>query len=133
MSLRVEEPTIDDLDRLARQRGLSRNELAERYFAEGVRRDEFPQIYFRAGTLGRRAALLGSRLDVWQVVETVRNHGNSPEQAADYLGLSPERVHAALRYAAAHRDEIEDVAGRETEAAERAEELWRAEHELFAS
>jgi uncharacterized protein (DUF433 family) len=133
VSLRVEVPTVDDLDRLARQRGISRNELAERYLAEGVRQDEFPQIYFREGALGRRAALVGTRLDVWQIVETVRNHENSLEQTADYLGLPVERVRAAIRYAGTHREEVEEVAAREIAAAERAEELWRAEQELLAS
>ena len=133
LSLRVESPTVAELDRLAHQRGLSRNELAARYLAEGVRQDEFPLIYFREGALGRRAALLGTRLDVWQVVETVRSHGNSLEQASEYLGLPVERVHAAVRYAAAHRDEVDETAAREIAAAERAEELWRAEQELLAS
>jgi uncharacterized protein (DUF433 family) len=133
ISLRVDASTLDDLDRLARQRGISRNELAGRYLAEGVRRDEFPQIYFRDGALGRRPALVGTRLDVWQILETVRNHANSLEQAADYLGLPVERVRAATRYAAAHREEVEEVAGREIAAAERAEEIWRAEQELLAT
>jgi uncharacterized protein (DUF433 family) len=133
VSLRVEGPTVDELDRLARQRGISRNELAARYLAEGVRQDEFPQIYFREGALGRRAALLGTRLDVWQIVETVRNHGNSLEQAAEYLDLPVERVHVAVRYAAAHRDEVDEIAERELAAADRAEELWRAEQDLLAS
>lgn len=132
VSLRVEESTLEDLDRLARQGGMSRNELAGRYLAEGVRQDEFPQIYFREGALGRRAALRGTRLDVWQVVETVRNHENSLERAAGYLGLPVERVRAATRYAAAHRDEIEDVAGREIAAAERAEEIGRSEDQFLA-
>jgi uncharacterized protein (DUF433 family) len=133
VSLRVEVPTVDELDRLARQRGISRNELAERYLAEGVRQDEFPQIHFRDGALGRRAALVGTRLDVWQVVETLRSHDNSLEQATEYLGLPVERVRAAVRYAAAHRDEVEEVAAREIAAAERAEELWRAEQQLLTS
>jgi uncharacterized protein (DUF433 family) len=133
LSLRVEEPTVDELDRLAQRSGLSRSELAERYLSEGVRREEFPQIYFREGALGRRAALLGTRLDVWQIVETVRSHGNSLEQAADYLELPVERVRAAVRYAAAHREEVEGAAEREIAASERAEELWRAEQAFLAS
>jgi uncharacterized protein (DUF433 family) len=132
VSLRVEVPTVEELDRLARRRGVSRNELAGRYLAEGVRLDEFPQIYFREGALGRRAALVGTRLDVWQVVDAVRNHDNSLEDAAEYLGLPVERIRAAVRYAAAHRDEIEEIAAREAAAAERAEELWRAEQALLA-
>lgn len=133
MSLRVAEATAAELERAARRRGLSRSELAERYLIEGVAQDEFPEIGFRDGALGRRAMLLGTRLDVWQVLETVRNHGNSVEQAAQYLGLPVERVRAAVRYAAAHREEVEQVAAREIEAAARAEKLWRAEQELLAS
>lgn len=132
MSLRVAGATADELDRVASLRGVSRNELAERYLAEGVRQDEFPQICFRDGALGRRAALVGTRLDVWQVLETVRNHGNALTDAAEYLDLPVERVRAAVRYAAAHEDEIREIAERETAAATRAEELWRAEQELLA-
>ena len=131
MSIRVEVPTADRLERTARQKGISRNELAERYLAEGVRQDEFPQVYFREGVLGRRAALVGTRLDVWQILETVRNHENSVEQAAEYLDLPIERVRAAVRYAADNRDEVTEIAEREGAAAARAEELWRAEQELL--
>lgn len=133
MSLRVAEPAAAGLDRLAERRGVSRNELAERYLSEGVAQDEFPQIAFRDGALGRRAILLGTRLDVWQVLETVRNEGNSVEQAAEYLGVPVERVRLAVRYAAAHTDEIEQIAAREIAAAARAEELWRAEQALLSS
>lgn len=133
VSLRVDDVSLVELERAAARRGISRNELAERYLIEGVAQDEFPQIGFRDGALGRRATLLGTRLDVWQVLETVRNHGNSVEQAAEYLDLPAERLRAAVRYAAAHRDEVEEIAAREIDAASRAEELWRAEQELLAS
>lgn len=133
MTLRVTEAAVTDLDRAAARRGLSRSELAERYLIEGVAQDEFPQIAFRDGALGRRAVLLGTRLDVWQVLETVRNHGNSAERAAEYLDLPAERVRMAVRYAAAHRAEVEEIAAREAETAARAEALWRAEQDLLAS
>jgi len=133
LSLRVDEAAVVDLERAAERRGISRNELAERYLIEGVAQDEFPQVGFRDGALGRRAILLGTRLDIWQVLETVRNHGNSVEQAAEYLDVPAERVREAVRYAAAHKDEIEEIAAREIAAATRAEELWRAEQELLAS
>ncbi len=133
VTLRVHAPTIVDIDRLAQQRGLSRNELADRYLSEGVRREEFPQISFRDGTLGRRAFLLGTRLDVWQVIETVRNHENSVEEAATYLDLPVEQVRAAVRYAAVHRQETDEIAAREDAAAARAEEIWRAEQDLLVS
>ena len=133
MSFRIAAPTADELDRSARLRGMSRNALADRYLAEGLRRDEFPEIVFRDGALGRRAALIGTRLDVWQILETVRQHGNTIDEAAAYLSLPPHRVQAAVRYAASYPDEIRDIAEREAEAAARAEEIWRAEQDLLQS
>ena len=107
--------------------------LVTRYLAEGIRRQEFPEITFRDGALGRRAALAGSRLDVWQVVETVRAHASSVDEAAVYLDLPADRVLAAVRYAAAHRDEIDEITAREHATADRAEDLWRATQEFLAS
>jgi uncharacterized protein (DUF433 family) len=133
VSLRVEVSTLDELERRAREAGEPRNALAERYIAEGLRMDEHPQIYFREGELGRRAALIGTRLDVWQVMETVRNSGNLVEEAADYFELPVEKVRAAVRYYAAHRDEVDDFAARAIAVAERAEAAWRAEQEILAS
>lgn len=91
-----------------------------------------PCIGFRTGGLGRRATLLGTRLDVWQVLETVRNHGNSAEQAADYLNLPAGLICAAISYAVSHSGEIEQIAACEIAAAARAEKLWRAEQGLPA-
>lgn len=132
-SMRVATPIFEDLERRARDIAESRNALAERYIAEGIRMDEHPDIYFREGALGRRAAIGGTRLDVWQIVQTVRDHDNSVEQAADYLGLRVSKVRAAVRYYTANRDEVDDVAERETSVAERAEAAWRAEQDLLAT
>ncbi|MGH3050221.1 MAG: DUF433 domain-containing protein [Gaiellaceae bacterium] len=130
--MRVSAPTFDALDRRAHERDIARNALTERYIAEGVKMDENPGIAFREGALGRRAVLAGHRLDVWQVIETVRNSGNSVEEAAEYLGLPVSRVQAAVEYYAHYRDEVDDITEREHTAAERAEAAWRAGEELFA-
>lgn len=133
VSLRVDGITVGEIERLARVAGTSRNALAERYLAEGVRVAEFPMISFRDGALGRRPALSGTRLDVWQVMETVRNHANSVEETAAYLSLPVERVRAAVRYYATYRTEVDEFAARAIESTDRAEQLWRAEQELLAS
>jgi uncharacterized protein (DUF433 family) len=129
--MRVSTPVFENLERRAHETAESRNALAERYIAEGARMDDHPGIYFRDGALGRRAALIGTRLDVWQVIQTLRNHENSIEQTADYLGLPASKVRTALRYYAAYRDEVDAVAKRETGVAERAEAAWRTEQELL--
>lgn len=131
-SLRVATAVFEDLERRAYEVAESRTALAERYIAEGMKMDEHPGVYFRQGALGRRAAIVGTRIDVWQVLQTVREHGNSVEEAADYLGLPVSKVRAAVSYAAAYRDEVDDIASRETVVADRAETAWRAEQELLA-
>lgn len=131
-SVRVATPTFDELERRACESGESRNALVERYIAEGVRTDEHPGISFRDGALGRRAALAGTRLDVWQVIETLRNSGNSVEETAEYLALAESKVRAAVHYYAAYREEVDDISAREAAAAERAEAAWRAEQEILA-
>jgi uncharacterized protein (DUF433 family) len=60
----------------------------------------------RDGPAGRRAALSASGLDVWEVIETLRNAGNHVDRTARYHGISEEQVRAALAYERAHPDEI---------------------------
>lgn len=131
-SVRIGAGTFEELERRAHERGVARNALTERYIAEGVRMDAHPEIAFRDGALGRRAVLVGTRLDVWQVIETVRESDESVQAAADYLGLPRSRVEAAVEYYARFRDEVDDIAEREHAVAERAEATWRAGRELFA-
>jgi uncharacterized protein (DUF433 family) len=130
-SVRVATSVFDDLARRTLELNESRNALAERYIAEGVKMDQHPDIHFREGAMGRRAAVIGTRLDVWQVMETVRNSDNSAEEAAEYLGLPVSKVRAAVRYYAANRDEVDEFAARVASVDERAEAAWRAEQELL--
>jgi len=106
--------------------------LVERFLEEGLRMEEHPQIVFRDGALGRRPVLAGTRLDVWQVIETVKNSGNSIEDAAEYLGISPAKVRACRRYYSAYKDEIDAWTGRAHEVAGREEHAWRREQEVLA-
>jgi len=131
-SLRVGAAIFADLERRARGTAASRNALAERYIAEGVRLDEHAQIRFRDGALGRRAALAGTRLDVWQVIATLRESENSVAATAEYLDLPVTKVEAAVRYYALYRDEVDQVAELEADAAARAEAEWRAQQAVLA-
>lgn len=132
LSFRVDPATIEHLRRRARELGQQQTALAERYIEEGLRVDEHPLIYFREGAAGRRPALVGTRLDVWQVIETIHQNDNSIEEAADYLGLPVEKIQAAVRYYADYKDEIDEWAARARAVAEREETNWRRQRELLA-
>lgn len=85
---------------------------------------DHPGIVFREGAGGRRAALAGHRLDVWQVVETVKQEGGDVESAAAYLGVSAGLVGAAVGYYADYRDEVDDWIERNATMAREAEDAW---------
>jgi uncharacterized protein (DUF433 family) len=131
-SFRFSETLLASLQGRARERGESANSLLERYLDEGLRRDDHPLIVFREEAAGRRAALVGTRLDVAQVIDTLRESDNSVEAAAEYLGIPEQHVRAAVRYYADFRDEIDEWRERTRAIADREEEAWRREQAILA-
>jgi uncharacterized protein (DUF433 family) len=108
LSLRLSEATLDRLELAARRAGIPQRTLAQRYVEEGLRMDEHPLVRFADGPAGRRASLLGTGLDVWEVSGTVRDNGGDMAHAAAYLELPLGLVQAAVAYYGAHRAEIDE-------------------------
>lgn len=118
-SFRFSETTLQRLDLRAHEIRETRTGLAERYVEEGLRMDEHPGVGFANGPAGRRAVVLGTGLDVWEVVATIRQPGGSVNVAAGYLELPISAVRAAVRYYAAFPQEIDELLDRQTNIAER--------------
>ena len=88
--------------------------------------DEHPLVRFADGPAGRRARLVGTGKDVWEVVATVRDNDGDLTEAADYLDMPLGLVQAAVSYYGAYTDEIDEwIASNEQEAAE-AYAAWSA-------
>lgn len=132
VSFRFDPHTLARLKQRSHDVGAPQATLAERYIDEGLRVDEHPGVYFREGGSGRRPAVLGTRLDVAQLVETLRQNGNSVEETADYLDIPAEHVATALRYYAAYTEEIDAWVAQSRAAAERELELWRRQQQALA-
>lgn len=130
-SFRFSEETLRRLEARAHEIRETRTGLAERYVEEGLRMDEHPGIGFADGPAGRRAILLGTGLDVWEVFGTVRQPGGSVGAAARYLELPVGVIRAAVRYSAAFPDEIEDLLTRQAAIAEREQAAARREQALL--
>lgn len=131
-SFRFPDTLLASLQGRARERGESANALAERYLEEGLRRDDHPLIVFREEAAGRRAGLVGSRLDVSQVIDTLRESDNSVNATADYLGVPEQHVRAAVRYYADFPDEVDEWRERTRAIADREEDAWRREQSVLA-
>lgn len=130
--MRPERTTLDLLERRARARAEPKTQLAERYLREGVRMDEHPGIHFVDGALGRRPAVLGTGLDVWEVIETVHDNDGSVDRAAGYLELDPRFVRLAVGYYGSNREEIDAWIERVRDIADEEEGRWRRAREALA-
>lgn len=132
-TLRFRAGTKERLRRRAERAGTPPRTLAQRYVEEGLRHDEHPLVHFVDGPSGRRAALLGTGLDVWEAIATVRDNDNDLEAAASYLGVGPGLVQAAVAYYGAYREEIDrEIALNEAEW-ERGYAAWEAGQSALAS
>jgi len=119
LSVRLSEATLRRLGARARRVHLPPRTLAQRYVEEGLRMDEHPLIRFAEGPAGRRARLVGTGKDVWEVIATVRDNDGDLGQAAGYLELPLGLLQAAVSYYGAYPDEIDEwIELNEQEAAE---------------
>jgi uncharacterized protein (DUF433 family) len=109
ISSRLEPEQERRLVRKAKQIGRSPSETGALLIEEGLRRDEFAFIDFRNSPAGRQACVQGSTLAVWEVVWIARGYEDDVGKTAAHLCLSPLKVKAALNYAQAFPDEIQEA------------------------
>jgi uncharacterized protein (DUF433 family) len=76
----------------------------------------YPGIAFRGGDHRRRAWILGTGLDVWEIVALLRDFASEQKLAEEY-GLTPGQIRIAGAYADEFSSEIEEqlAVGRRSE------------------
>jgi uncharacterized protein (DUF433 family) len=126
LSVRLNDATIARLGRHAQRVHLAPRTLAQRYVEEGLRMDEHPLIRFAEGPAGRRARLIGTGKDVWEVIATVRDNGGDIAEAARYLEIPLGLVQAAVTYYGAYIDEIDQWIEVNAQEAAEAHAAWAA-------
>jgi uncharacterized protein (DUF433 family) len=130
-TFRLPDELLASLKQRARDRGESANALAERLLEEGLRRDAHPLIDFWDSVMGRRAMVLGTRIEVGQVVDTWLLSNKSAEETAEYFELPERLIAAAIQYYAAFQEEIDEWRQRSQEIADREYEAWLREQALL--
>jgi len=135
VSLDLDSTTLERLAERERETGQSQSELAQRYIEEGLRMERHPHIFFQDGPTGRRAVVRGAA-DVWELVPTVLDAEVDREtaiaHAAEWHGLSLEKIRAAMAYYTEFREEIDDRIERNRALARELEGAWRAKQGLPA-
>jgi hypothetical protein len=126
MSLRLGEATIERLGSRAKRVNMPPRTLAQRYVEEGLRMDEHPLVRFVDGPAGRRARLVGTGKDAWEVIATIRDNDNDLHEAAGYLRLPFGLVQAAVAYYGAYTSEVDELIADNERMAEEARAAWVA-------
>jgi uncharacterized protein (DUF433 family) len=126
MSLRLGEATIERLGSRAKRVNMPPRTLAQRYVEEGLRMDEHPLVRFVDGPAGRRARLVGTGKDVWEVIATIRDNDNDLHEAAGYLRLPLGLVQAAVAYYGAYTSEVDELIADNERMAEEVRAAWVA-------
>jgi len=88
--------------------------------------DDHPLVRFVEGPAGRRAHLVGTGKDVWEVIATVRDNDGDRAGAAHYLDVSLGLVQAAVAYYGAFPDEIDEWVRLNEQEAQDAHAAWLA-------
>jgi hypothetical protein len=105
-SMRLSKRMETLVDHEARRTGRSRGAIVEALAEEALRTRLFPGIAFRGADWERRAWVIGTALDVWQIVDAHRDIGSVERMAED--GAANERqIQLALNYYELFGEEID--------------------------
>jgi uncharacterized protein (DUF433 family) len=109
ISMRLPAESGKRLKRMAKRHGWTSSDASARLVEEGLRRSEFAFIDFRDTPIGRQACIQGSALAVWEVMLVVRSYQSDALAAAEHLQWPEVKVQAAINYAKAFSEEINEA------------------------
>jgi len=109
LSMRLSVASGKRLKRMAKRHGWTPSDASARLVEEGLRRSEFAFIDFRDSAAGRQAYMQGSSLAVWEVMLLVRSYKADSSKVAGHLRWPERKVHAAINYAEAFPEEIQEA------------------------
>src|SRR5438874_2323298 len=83
--------------------------MVAKTYSEAEKMRQVPGVTYMDGAVGRRAHLVGTGLDVWEIIQTYLQAGRSEAVIADvWEHMTPEQIHAALDFYALFPEEIDE-------------------------
>ncbi|MBA3388445.1 MAG: hypothetical protein H0U02_03650 [Rubrobacter sp.] len=123
-TIRLSEEVQGWLERENRRTKLSKGALLEALAEESIRVRSFPGIGFRGPEHSRRAWVIGTGLDVWELVELYEGKGR--ERLLEEHNVSERQIELALSYRRAHPQEIDEALEENARSPEEWYELYPA-------
>ncbi|MBA3365868.1 MAG: hypothetical protein H0U03_08800 [Actinobacteria bacterium] len=107
-SIRLSLATERFVEAEARRTRRPKGAIVEALTEEAARMRRFPGIAFRGEDAGREAWVVGSGLDVWEIVEMLEDHGAVKRLTAE-THLTERQVAVAEAYRESYPDEIDEA------------------------
>jgi hypothetical protein len=111
LSMRLPVESGKRLQRIASRHGWTPSDTSARLVEEGLRRSEFAFLDFRDSAVGRQAYMQASTLAVWEVMFLLRSYKGNVRAVAKHLRWPEAKVRAAVNYAEAFPEEIDEATG----------------------
>ncbi len=109
ISIRIPEETRSAIEEASRRTGRDFSTVANQMLSEAVKLRRIPGVVFVDSPSGRVARVAGTGIDVFEIVKAYREMGQNPGRLQTaYHWLSEIQLRAALAYAQAYPEEIED-------------------------
>src|SRR5437016_14667610 len=107
-SMRLSRATDDLIAQEARRTRRSKGAVVEALAEEALRTRRFPGVAFRGADWNRRPWVIGTALDVWEIVAAARRFA-APQEMAAQTDLSEPQIRLALAYHEEFPDEIDEA------------------------
>jgi hypothetical protein len=107
-SVRLQEDTERLVEAEARRTRRSKGAVVEAFTEETARTRRFPGIAFRGDDARRRAWVIGSGLDVWEIIQMLEDFGSADALVSE-SHLLPTQVRLAMAYQQAYPDEVAEA------------------------
>jgi uncharacterized protein (DUF433 family) len=107
-SIRLSQTTDRFVTAEARRTRRSKGAIVEALTEEAARMRRFPGIGFRGEDPMREAWVVGTGLDVWELIEMLQDHGSAERLIAE-ADLPARAVEVARAYYASYPDEIDEA------------------------
>lgn len=122
-SIRLSSTTDRAVDAEARRTRRSKGAIVEALAEEAMRMRRFPGIAFRGDDARRRPWLIGTGLDLWEIIHMLEDY-RSIDRLVRESHLTERQVKLALAYQEAYPSEIAEAIAENRRSAEELRELY---------
>lgn len=108
VSIRLSQTTDRFVEAEARRTKRSKGAIVEALTEEAARMRRFPGIGFRDEDANRRAWVIGTGLDVWELIEMLQDYGSVGALLKGHEHLTRRAVELAQAYYASYPEDIDE-------------------------